>query len=118
MALGAELNNAGGERIALAVLGSYNMAVVAAGTSQSTATLLSACTNVITSGTGGVRLPVCGTNDRIHVANYLTVNAMVYPPTAGKLNNNTANVGAVLAPRSAADFVSVDGTSFTALMGN
>ena len=118
MALGAELNAAAGERVALAALGSIASGLSAAGTTQATATALTRATNVVTTCAqlAGVRLPVCGAGDRIHVANNTAVNLLVYPPTGGSLSGRTANLGAVLAPNSAADFVSTDGTSYTVLL--
>lgn len=119
MALGAQLNANLGSAAALAVLGSLAATVSAAGTNQSTATVLSACNNVVTTvGAGsGVRLPVTPTvsaNDRLHVANHGANTLAVYPPIGGKLSNNTANVPAMLAPTKCADFFCIDGTNYTA----
>lgn len=121
MALGAQLNAAfGNETGSRAVLGSL-ATVSAAGTSQATATLLASANNVVaTVGAGsGVRLPASPTvsaNDRLHIANHGANTLAVYPPTGGKLSNNTANVPALLAPNKCADFFCIDGTNYTAML--
>jgi hypothetical protein len=83
--------------------------------------LLAAANNVVTTvGAGaGVRLPASPTvsaNDRLHVANHGANTLAVYPPTAGKLSNNTANVPAMIAPNKCADFFCIDGTNYTAIL--
>ena len=104
----------------LAILGDLNAAVVAAGTSQSGATLLSASSSIVTTGTGGVRLPAMPTvssKDRLHVANHLAVMLACYPPSGGKLSNQATNAPAMLAPGKCADFLCLDGTNYSALLG-
>lgn len=120
--LGSQLNAAFGDvQVVLAILGDLNTAVSAAGTNQATATLLTASTSIVTTvnaGTG-VRLPLTPTvsaKDRLHVANHGANTLAVYPPSGGKLSNNTANVPALIAPNKCADFYSIDGTNYTALL--
>lgn len=121
MALGSQLNAQLDSAAALAVLGDISAAVTAAGTSQSTATLLTAANNVITTATQGqgVRLPLTPTVsacDRLHVANNTAVNVWVYPGSGGAIGGNTTNRGAMLAPNKAADFFCIDGTNWTAIL--
>ena len=119
--LGSQLNatilNA---QVVLAILGDLDAAVVAAGTTQATATLLTASTSIVTSGTGGVRLPVTPTvsaKDRLHVANHTSVVQAIYPPSGGSLSGNTANAPLMMAPKKCADFLCIDGTNYSALVG-
>ena len=119
--LGSQLNATLGTQPALAILGDLNAAVSAAGTNQSTATLLVESTSIVTTvGAGtGVRLPLTPTvsaKDRMHVANHGANTLAVYPPTGGALSANTANVPAMIAPKKCADFVCIDGTNWTALL--
>lgn len=121
MPLGAQLNANLGSAAALAVLGSLASSLSAAGTTQATATLLGSANNVVTAvGAGaGVRLPGTPTvsaNDRLHVANHGANTLAVYPPTGGKLSNNTANVPALVAPNKCGDFFCIDGTNYTAML--
>ena len=121
--LGFELYTAlGNSQQALAILGSLSAGVSAAGTVQSTATLLTSANNIVTTvGAGsGVRLPLTpsvSANDRLHVANHGANTLAVYPPSGGKLSNNTANVPAMIAVNKCADFFCIDGTNYTALLG-
>lgn len=122
MALGAHLNPWLGSQATLAVLGNLNAAVSAAGTTQATATALSAANNIVTTvaAGAGVRLPLTPTvsaNDRLHVANHGANDLAVYPPSGGRLSNNTANVPAIIAVRKCADFLCIDGTNYSAMLG-
>lgn len=122
MPLGAQLNAALGNQGALCVLGSLDTAVTAAGTTQATATALTAASSIVTTVAfkSGVRLPVTptvGAADRLHVANHGANDLFVYPPTGGKLSNNTANVPAMVARNKCADFFCIDGTNYTAFLG-
>ena len=122
MALGSQLNAAFGEQGAFAVLGDLSTAVSAAGTNLATATLLTAANSIVTTvGAGaGVRLPVTPTvsaKDRLHVANHGANTLAVYPPSGGALSANTAGVPLMLAPKKSADFVCLDGTNYSALVG-
>lgn len=121
--LGSQLNAAfANESLVLAILGDISTAVSAAGTTQGTATLLSASTSIVTTvGAGaGVKLPITPTvsaKDRLHVANHGANTLAVYPPTGGKLSNGTANVPAMIAPNKCADFLCIDGTNYSAFLG-
>lgn len=121
MAIGAELNASLNSQAALAVLGSLSASVSAAGSTQGTATLLSSANNIVTTvaAGAGVKLPTSPTvsaNDRLHVANHGANTLACYPPTGGQLNNNTANVPAMIAPKKSADFFCIDGTNYTAIL--
>ena len=123
MPLGSQLYaTTGSAQIALAILGDLALTVSAAGTTQGTATLLSASNSIVTTvGAGsGVRLPVTPTvsaGDRLHVANHGANTLTVYPPTGGKLSNRTANMPALIAPNKSADFLCLNGTDYSALLG-
>ena len=123
MALGSQLNAAFGSEIAaLAILGDISTAVSAAGTTQATATLLTASVSVVTTcaAGAGVRLPVTPTvsaRDRLTAANHTANTLACYPPTGGKLGAQTTNAPALIAPGKSADFVCLDGTNYAALLG-
>lgn len=122
MPFGSQLNASLGSQGALAVLGDLNAAVVAAGTTQATATAIGTVNSIVTT-TGfkaGVRLPVTPTvsaNDRLHIANFGANDLAVYPPSGGKLNNNTANVPLILAQKKSADFFCINGTDYSVVIG-
>jgi len=119
---GSQLNPHFGATASLALLGDLTSGATAAGTGQSTAYAITTVNTVFTTvaaGTGAV-LPVTPTvsaNDRLHVANHGANTLAVYPPTGGKLSNNTANVPALLAVGKCADFLCLDGTNYSALLG-
>ena len=118
---GAQLNGQFGSQATIVLLGNLATAVSAAGTTQGTATALSAVNNFVTTAAqgSGVLLPVTpavGAGDRLHVANQTSNNFWVYPPSGGKLGNNTANRGAMLGPNKAADFLCIDGTNWSAIL--
>jgi Flp pilus assembly secretin CpaC len=121
--LGSQLNATVGDQAALAILGELSTAVSAAGTTQATATLLTTATSIVTTvaAGSGVRLPVTPTvsaGDRLHVANHGALTLSVYPPTGGKLSNNTANVPALVAPKKSADFLCLNGTDYSVMLGS
>lgn len=121
MPLGSQLNAALGTQGALAVLGEL-ATVAAAGTTQGTATALTAVNNIVTTvaAGSGVKLPVTPTvsaNDRLHVANHGANTLAVYPPSGGSLSSNTANVPALISTKKCADFLCIDGTNYSAMLG-
>ncbi len=118
---GSQINVALGTQAALAILGELSSAVSAAGTGQSTATLLTTANNVVTTvGAGtGVKLPATPTvsaNDWLYVANHGANTLAAYPPSGGKLSNNGANVPALIAPNKSALFYCIDGTNYGAFL--
>lgn len=109
-------------RLAHALAGTNAATVSAAGTIQSDATLIAFDNNLITtaSASQGVRLPSFNAG-AIYIANGTAVDVFVYPPTGGKINNDTANDPVTL-PAGAAgifkaisplDTLAVYGASFT-----
>jgi hypothetical protein len=78
-----------------AVNGSNNLNVIAAGSTQATATLLQASTNVVTTvaaGAAGVILPVSDVGDEILVANTDSADTLsVYPPVGGRIGTAAVN---------------------------
>jgi uncharacterized membrane protein YqgA involved in biofilm formation len=120
--LGSQLNAVLGTQPTLVILGDLNAAVSAAGTTLATATLLVASTSIVTtvSAGTGVRLPATPTvsaKDRMHVANHGANTLAVYPPSGGALSANTANVPAMIAPKKCAEFICIDGTNWSVLLG-
>ena len=118
--LGSQLNSAfGNEFLVLAILGDLDAAVSAAGTNQSTATSLTASISIVTTvGAGtGVVLPTLSKKDRLHVANHGANTLAVFPPSGGKLSNNSANVPAFLAVGKSADFVCTATVNYSVLLG-
>lgn len=81
-------------------LDSVNESVSAAGTNQTEATPLTAQTNMVTAGAGGVRWdgPEAGDHRFVHNA---TPSAIVfYPPSGGQVNSQAANSGIFIQPNT------------------
>ncbi len=88
---------------AKAINGAVNPTISAAGTTQATATALTASVNVITTAgaSSGVRLSNTEISDEYEILN-LGANAVtVYPPTNGQINAIAANGGFTLATNTA-----------------
>ncbi len=88
---------------AKAINGDINATISAAGTTQGTATTLTAGINVITTAgaSSGVILGNTERGDEYDILN-LGANAVtVYPPTSGQINNLSANTGFTLATNTA-----------------
>ncbi len=88
---------------ARAINGQVNSAISAAGTTQGTATALTASDNVVTTAaaSSGVILPNSEIGDEYNILN-LGANAVtVYPPTSGQVNALSANTGFQLATNTA-----------------
>lgn len=88
---------------AKAINGDVNAAISAAGTTQATATALTAGINVITTAgaSSGVRISNSEIADQYEIIN-LGANAVtVYPPTSGQINAIAANGGFTLATNTA-----------------
>lgn len=89
--------------MAKAINGQVQSAVSAAGTTQGTATDLSAGINVVTTAaaSSGVQLPATEIGDEIEVLN-LGANAVtVYPDSGAQINALAANAGFLLATNTA-----------------
>lgn len=80
-----------------------NSAITAAGTTQGTATALTADVNIVTTATTaqGVILYNGVITDSQEIFNNTSVDIRVYPPTGGNFNQLAANAGFVLAPYTA-----------------
>lgn len=79
-----------------------NTAITAAGTTQGTATALTADVNIVTTATTGQGVILYNgvIGDSQEIFNNTTVDIKVYPPTAGKVNQVDTNTGFVLAPET------------------
>lgn len=82
---------------------SINSAITAAGTTQATATALTADVNIITTATTGQGVSLYNgvIGDSQEVFNNTSADTRVYPPTGGNVNQLSANSGFVLAPYTA-----------------
>lgn len=80
----------------------FNLTITAAGTTQGTATALTADTNVITTATAnqGVQIYNGEIADSQVIFNQTLVPIYVYPPTGDAVNQLAANSGFVLAPQT------------------
>ena len=75
----------------------YNNSVAAAGTTQGTATQLASAFSKITSGTGGVILPVPTVPGQgVTITNVTGTTTYVYPPVTGSIDTMAVNTPAVL----------------------
>jgi hypothetical protein len=100
MALDTELMALGLQSGPARAIGSnINLAVAAAGSSQTTATVLVNDYNVVTTGSGGVMLIPAGGASENAVVNQLGGNCTVYPQVGQTIygaGNVTVNVGVVI----------------------
>lgn len=89
---------------AKAIVGDMDSAVTATGTTAADAYTVRAAVTVVTGGaaTTGVVLRVANKGDTYEVINNSTTDKNLYPPSGGKLNNGTADIGAVLLPGATA----------------
>lgn len=75
-----------------AIMGDVQNGIAIAGTTQATATAITAEVVVLTSGTGGARLPApSGINHTVRVYNRAGATCKLYPHVGGKVNNGAAN---------------------------
>ena len=96
---------------AIGPLNAQTIATVAAnGTGQSSATLLTAATNILVSGSGGVILKSGSTNATI--INRTTQMVLIYPPLGQQIETNAANAPVEIAVGGSANFVYGSGTWF------
>ncbi len=84
--------------------------VAAAGSTQATATLLTRQINLITSGSGGVLLPVPVGGERVFVRNNLGSNITVYPNSGGSINSGSTNAGVTLSAGSGLEYIACSPT--------
>jgi len=94
-----------------------NSAVAAAGTTQGTATALTADGSVVTSGgaDSGVKLYNGDISDSMWVFNNQNVNIKVYPPTSGKINQIATNGAHNLGAQTFAMYTKVTSTTWVAI---
>tara|TARA_R110001632_G_scaffold2310_3_gene10166 strand:- start:2122 stop:3003 length:882 start_codon:yes stop_codon:yes gene_type:complete len=71
-------------------------AVAAAGSNQAGATVLSETLNVITSGTGGVKLPTALAGRTISIFNTLSTDLSLYPDSSDTINGGSADAAIAL----------------------
>ncbi len=85
----------------------YTTTISAAGTTQATATAITAAFNNITTAaaSSGVQLPQVAPGIGVMVFNSGANAVKVYPPTGHQLNNLGANTGVLLAQNTGAIFV-------------
>lgn len=101
-----------------AMLGDFDVTVIAAGTNQATATVCPADHVQVVSGTGGVILQEASYGTIKSVANNsTTVSIAVYPWSAAGFNGQTVNNGLNLPPGHAAMFICQTPTKITAIYG-
>ena len=97
---------------------STNSTVTAAGTTQATATAITADVNVVTTATTGqgVILYAGVGGDSQVVYNSTTADIKVYPPTGVAINQLAANSGFILAPRTACEVQLMTATAAVAFL--
>lgn len=95
-----------------------NAAVTAAGTTQGTATAITADVNVVTTASSaqGVILYSGVPGDSQIVYNNTTADIRVYPHSGGNFNQLAANAGFVLAPYTAAQCFLINATQWVAFL--
>lgn len=103
--------------MAKAILGSIATGLSAAGTTQATATSISADRNIVSTvaASSGVVLPSCDVGDSIEVYNNQGTNDLtVYPDSSSTINQLSANVGALLGVYRMCKFTRVTTTGWIA----
>jgi hypothetical protein len=95
-----------------------NAAVAAAGTTQGTATLISATINSVNSGTGGVLLPGSTPGRRIVIFNDTSSTINVYPPTGSNVDFGTVNVAVTITASQQAEYICTSSTEWETLRTN
>ena len=89
------------------------ISVAVAGSTQSTATTLTKDVNVITSGSGGIRLPAAVNGKTVTVINKLTVSIKIYPPTSGYIDTLEQNAALSMAGLSSMVFVATSASQWS-----
>jgi hypothetical protein len=91
---------------ASAIVGDITTGIVAAGSTQATATVLTTDINVVatTALSTGVLLPVGENSKSMTVFNGGANSLLVYPPVGGTINGASANAGITLATLKGARF--------------
>lgn len=110
-----ELQSTHGGSMALSVVGSISQTFTAAGTTQATATAISAVKTFVDSaanGSGAILPSGLQPSDEGVVCNGTTVNVYLYPPVGGKINGGTTNMPVMIATNRAVIYTCIDGTNF------
>ena len=97
--------------------GSVNAAVTAAGTTQATATVLTASVNVVTAGSGGVELPVGVPGMFVTIVNILGGTVNVYPASGSQIDSLGANAAYPLGTLAKLEYVAISATQWYSLTG-
>ena len=92
-----------------------NSAVTAAGSTQTTATVLARQINYVTAGSGGVLLPVAVGGERILIRNSLGSSIIVYPGSGAQINDSGTNVGVGHSSASMLEYIAVSSTRWFTL---
>lgn len=102
---------------AIAMGGTINAAVSAAGTTQGTATTLTAAINLVTTAAAnsGVILPQGQVGDEFLIWNFGANPVYVYPPSAAKINQLATNGGASLPINTGLQVTQITSTQFVAI---
>lgn len=105
----------------LPVYQSSDIAVVAAGTTQGTATALTKQCNFITSGSGGVKLPTpvdSGASVVYFVDNDISTALNIYPHSGGSIDGGTTNAPKSLAAGKVIGFISEGSNEWITISGS
>ena len=100
-------------------IASINTGISAAGTTQGTATALTACVNLVSTvaASSGVQLYNALVGDSMIVFNDAGANSLnVYPPTSGKINNIATNGPVVLGINTSCLFMKITSTRWIAIL--
>ena len=98
-----------------------NATIAAAGSTQATATAVTAGLTIVSTATGtsadGVRLPAnWGIGETITIVNITAVALDVFPPTGGAINGDSANAAKALAANMAGEYVSLGSNNWGAVL--
>jgi hypothetical protein len=102
---------------AIAMGGTINAAVSAAGPTQGTATILTAAVNLITTAAAnsGVILPQGQPGDEFLIWNFGANPCYIYPPSTAKINQLAPNGGASLPINTGIQITQITTTQFVAV---
>ena len=100
---------------------SIKTGISAAGTTQGTATAITADINLVSTvaASSGVQLYNGLTNDSCYVFNDSGVSGnglLVYPPTSGQINNLAVNAGVIVPVNTMAEFIKVTSTRWVCIL--
>jgi hypothetical protein len=98
-----------------------NATIAAAGTTQATATAVTAGLTIVSSATGttadGIRLPASwGIGECITIVNITAVALDVFPPTGGAINGGTADAAKALAENMSGEYTSLGSGNWGAVL--